>query len=371
MTEARVADAEGLVELARNKSQKSRSALVAAIGDLYSGESQILTAQDRALMADIMRRLINDVEMSVRRTLSEILADRSDAPRDLVVTLANDEIEVAHPVLVKSEILRDEELIEIIQHRAMEHQVAIAMRQTVSEPVSDALVETNNEKVIDTLLFNQGAAISIEGMDRLVEQSRTVSSYQTALVQRQDLPPQLAKKLYWWVSAALRKHIVETFDLDSNDLDEALETTVKDVFGETSDSPPQQDRHGELTSTERLDDGRGLIELMQKGDILEFVNKFSSLSGLRLGLVRRFLFEEGGEGLAIVCKAIGLEKNIFLSIFLQFRSGRVGDKQVKSDELSQTVSFFNRIDQKSAKALLQRWKRDPDYLNALRMIEQI
>ena len=151
---------ESLVKLARDKSRQSRSVLVVAINDLYSDEEQLLSDQDRAIMFDIIRRLIHEVEKSVRRTLAERLAERADVPEDLVLTLANDEIEVAHPILVNSEVLRDLELIEIVQHRTMEHQIAIAMRPKVSEQVSDALVETTNEKVITTLLSNQNAIIS-------------------------------------------------------------------------------------------------------------------------------------------------------------------------------------------------------------------
>lgn len=96
----------------------------------------------------------------MRRTLAEKLAGWPDAPEDLVLTLANDEIKVAHPILVNSEVLKDPDLIEIVQHRTIEHWAAIAMRPKVSEQVSDALVETKNETVITTLLSKQNAMIS-------------------------------------------------------------------------------------------------------------------------------------------------------------------------------------------------------------------
>lgn len=353
------------MRLARDKSRKGRSALVVALNDLYSGDGQILSDQDRAMMAGIMRQLINDVELSVRRSLADHLAGDPNTPRDLVLALANDEIEVAHPILANSEVLRDEELIEIIQYRAMEHQVAIAARPTVSEPVSDALVETRNENVIETLLDNRGAAISSDTMDRLVDQSRTVTRFQKPLVLRHDLSPQLAKKLYWGVSAALRKHIVENFDIDANDLDEAFEISVKGMMGEKTD-PVTRGRG----MAESADDGHGFVSLLRKGGVLRFVDKLAEATGLRVGLVRRLLFEEGGEGLAIACKAIGIGKDSFLNIFLQFRSGRIGDKRVAPDEVSKAASFYHHLDLKSAQAMLRRWQRDPDYLNALRLIEQ-
>ncbi len=161
-----------LIDLAHDKSKQGRAALVSAITQLYDGQGQGLTAQNREIITDIIVRLIKEVEASVRRSLADHFAERSDAPEDLVIALANDDIEVAHPILLKSEVLHDAELIEIVQHRTMEHQVVIAMRPLVSERVSDALVKTRNDKVVTTLLENEGARISETTMEHLVEASR-------------------------------------------------------------------------------------------------------------------------------------------------------------------------------------------------------
>jgi uncharacterized protein (DUF2336 family) len=361
---------EELVRLARDKSQKSRSILVAAINDLYSDEEELLTEQDRAIMVDIIRQLIHEVEASVRCTLARRLAERADAPEDLVLTLANDEIEVAHPILIRSEVLKDPELIEIVQHRTMEHQVAIATRPKISERVSDALVETDNEEVITALLSNSSASISDSTMGHLVEQSGGITGYQEPLVRRHDLSTEMAKKLYWAVSAALRTHIVANYDLDPADIDEDMEAAVNDAMGKKASPGAQQDATRESTAHISEHDLQVLRGLLRKGEISMFLDKFTSLSKLRLTLVRRLLFEPGGEGLAIACKGIGLDKATFVSIFIRFRQGRLGDKEVEAEELSRALSFFNQTSLEAARALMRRWQRDPDYLNALRQVER-
>ncbi|MCH8035609.1 MAG: DUF2336 domain-containing protein [Proteobacteria bacterium] len=370
MTSARVQELKSLVDLARDKSKQSRSILVAAINDLYSDEEQLLSDRDRAIMLDIIRRLIHEVETSVRRSLAEHLATRADAPADLIATLANDEIEVAHPILVKSDVLKDPELIEIVQHRTMEHQVAIAVRASISERLSDALVETDNEKVVTTLLSNQGAAISDGTMNHLVEKSTEVSGYQGPLVHRSDLSPELVKKLYWGVSAALRQYIVENFELDPTDIDETIEITVKKALGEKIAGPDRANGMREPDAQADEDDANILMGLLRKGEISMFLDKFTALTRLRLALVRRLLFEPGGEGLAIACKAIGIDKSTFVTIFLRFRQGRLGHKEVEDQELSRSLSFFDETSAVAARAILRRWQRDPDYLNALRLLEQ-
>ena len=82
-------------------------------------------------MTEILRQLIHDVEMSVRLALSERLAAEDSAPKDLIQILANAEIEVAYPILKDSSVLQDIDLIEIIQHRTMNHQLAVAMRDSL------------------------------------------------------------------------------------------------------------------------------------------------------------------------------------------------------------------------------------------------
>lgn len=370
MTSARVQELKSLVDLARDKSKQSRSTLVAAINDLYSDEEQLLSDRDRAIMLDIIRQLIHEVETSVRRSLAEHLATRADAPADLIATLANDEIEVAHPILVKSDVLKDPELIEIVQHRTMEHQVAIAVRASISERLSDALVETDNEKVVTTLLSNQGAAISDGTMNHLVEKSTEVPGYQGPLVHRSDLSPELVKKLYWGVSAALRQYIVENFELDPTDIDETIEITVKKALGEKIAGPDRANGMREPDAQADEDDANILMGLLRKGEISMFLDKFTALTRLRLALVRRLLFEPGGEGLAIACKAIGIDKSTFVTIFLRFRQGRLGYKEVEDQELSRSLSFFDETSAVAARAILRRWQRDPDYLNALRLLEQ-
>jgi hypothetical protein len=224
--------------------------------------------------------------------------------------------------------------------------------------------------VITTLLSNEGALISNTTMGHLVEQSGRVIGYQKPLVRRHDLSNELAKKLYWAVSAALRSHIVANFDLDPSYIDDDMEAAVNDVMG--NETNPVREQSARSNATEQIceQDLQVLIGLLRKGEIPMFLDKFTSLTKLRLTLVRRLLFEPGGEGLAIACKGTGLDKATFVSIFIRFRQGRLGDKEVEAEELSRALSFYNQTSPDAARMLMRRWQRDPDYLNALRQVEQ-
>lgn len=370
---------QDLLDLARDKSASGKSQLVQVVGDLFFEEERVLNERERTLMTDILRQLIQDVEVSVRKALADRMAEESGAPSVLINILANDELDVAHNILLNSEVLQDLELIEIIQHQTFEYQLTIAMRNKVSEAVSEALVETGNTKVIKTLIENETAQISDDTIETLVNASKTEEPFQEPLLNRPDLSPHLAKRMYWWVSAALRKHIVEEYQIDPTELDQKIESTIKDLLGE----PEADGSHGEIDTrslqqashlAQKLADKQAitpqvLLQTLRKGEVRMFEGMFAQLTGLRPNLVRRIVFEPGGEGLAIACKAIGMLKPDFGSLFLLSRSARPGDKVVDPSEVSRVMTFFDRLRQDTAEKVVGRWKLDPNYLFALKQVE--
>lgn len=382
MTTTPDVEMQELLDLARDKSVNGRTRLVQVVGDLFFEEKSVTNERERALMTQILQQLIHDVEQSVRKALADRLAVEGDAPSELVRILANDEIDVAHKILRSSAVLQDLELIEIIQHRTFEHQLTIAMRNDVSEAVSDALVETGNSKVIQTLIENDTATISENTLEYLVNESKTREPYQKSLLDRPDFSPHLAKRMYWWVSAALRKHIVEEYKIDPTELDQKIESTIKDLLGEPQEHIAEEEigSEGEIIDTSSMDLARKLadtnaitpqllLQTLRKGEVRMFEGMFAQLTGLRTNLIRRLVYEPGGEGLAIACKSAELTKPDFGSLFLLSRAARPGDKTVDPNEVARVMKFFDRLRLDTAKKVVDRWKLDPDYLFAIQQVE--
>ena len=189
----------------------------------------------------------------------------------------------------------------------MEHQLAIAVRKTVSEPVSDALIETGQEDVVQRLLENQGASMSDSAMEYLVEQSQRVDRYQNPLLRRRELNPDLARRMYWWVSAAIRQHILERFEIDPDTLDEAMDGSTRqllngagDVAGPCGPMAPRK-LAAQMNETAKLTP-RDILQVLRQGEISFFEAMFTRLTGLRVTVVRRILYEPGGEALIILCQ---------------------------------------------------------------------
>jgi uncharacterized protein (DUF2336 family) len=366
-------DLKQLFDLARDKTAAGRTILAKVVSDLFFSRETTVTDRERALMTDILRHLILEAEIELRRKLAERLSTISDAPRELLVTLANDEIEVAHPILINSTLLCDEELIEIIRHRTIEHQLAIAARKTVSESVSDALIEVGQEDVVERLLENERANISQAAMAYLVEESRRVDRYQNPLVRRRELSPALARRMYWWISAALRTHIIERFDIDPADLDEAMEQSTRNlVDGEAQ--PDQTGPEAAKTLAEMMNGATPLppsymLQALRQGEISFIAAMLAKRTGLRMMLLRRLLYEPGGECLAILCRWAEFSPAEFTELLRLTRDVRpVLNGPAATDE-ERLANIYLTIKPEAADKIVKTWCRDPEYLRAIHALK--
>lgn len=360
---------EALFALARDKTEDGRKALVEAIGSLSVSEGSPLTDRERGLMFDILGHLVHETEMSVRRTVSACLAEIPDAPRDLIRLLANDDIEIAYPVLTNSGVLQDDDLIEVIRHRTQEHQLAVTIRSNITESVSDALVETGNENVIRSLLKNTDAKISRSTMEYLVEQSKRIDSFQEPILHRRDLDPELVRNMFTWVSSALRQYIVDDWDLDAGTVDSLLErATAREVQAAAYDAR-------ELSKSQQLTEnleGIGkmtpemMLGVLREGEVALFIAMFTKFTALDETFVRRMLFEHGGNALAITCKAAGIGKAIFASIFALTRSRKGTDEEALRKETQQCLAIYNKTSRDKALETVRRWQSNNAAMSALK-----
>lgn len=363
-------NADDLLSLARQKSAESRARLTEIIIDLFDNRESVLNERQRTLMFGILQSIVDEIEASIRQAVAGRLALFDDVPRDLIIRLANDEIRIAYPILKESGLLRDSDLIEVIKHRTEEHMLAITLRSNVSESVSEALVETGRQPVIISLLKNPNADISTQTMEYLVEQSKRVDSFQEPILTRSELAPGLAKKMFLWVSAALRQHIVQEFELDQATVDELLEEITEREVSSDDQSPRKKvELLADALKSEGLVTVEMLLTALREGEIPLFVALFAKVTKLREHLVQRLLFEPGGEGMAIACRGIGMSVDEFKRIYISSHAARAGQPSDIETQLPKLLAFFSDTPRKAAIDVLKLWHRGSDYLGALRELE--
>jgi hypothetical protein len=100
-----------------------------------------------------------------------------------------------------------------------------------------------------------------------------------------------------------------------------------------------------------------------------FEAMFAEACELRLGLVHRLLYEIGGNGIAVIARALRLTREEFATIYLLTRRARPGLGGGAVD-LGRALGFYDKVNTEAAMKVLERWRRDPQYLYAIKTIEQ-
>jgi len=366
-------DIAQLLELARESRSGDRERLLESLGQLFVSEAGRLSDRERALVGDILCKLIADVEVAVRRRLAERLAAVEALPREVVDRLLDDSIEVARPILLRSRVLQDPDLIEIVRWRSQEHRLAVAMREGLSEAVGDALIERGEEDVIAALVENPDSSLSRAAVEHLVEESRRIDRFQEPLLRRAELPPELAHRMFWWVSAALRQHILERWSGSAHLLDRHLEAATQGLLADAG--PPAAstaERLAEALSQQGRLDARFLLQSLRQGRVAAFIAGLAQLAEVDQRTARSIVFSADGDALAVACRAIDVDRNTFATIYMLTRSARDGAAAgaLKPDALARRLSFYDSISRESARVALRYWRRDSAYLSAIREIEE-
>jgi len=303
-----------LEALAENRAGFARSALFDRVARLlFEGEGE-LSPEVHTLIDQILTGLIDHVERDVRQKMSARIATLTTAPRALATLLANDEIEIARPILHHSPVLTQNDLLDVIGARTADHREAIARRVKVPADVSAALAAAKEPKVVEALLANLGAVIPRAVFGDLVALSEAVESIRKPLVARRDMPKDLAHRMFWFVSAALRQTILERFVVDAKELD----TVLAEMLVEQAETPvwaAMRRTTGEVNA---------LVAKIQAGDVAGFTTTLAQLIGVDVAVAAKIVADKGGEALAIACKALGVDRSQFTTIFLQLDYKRFG-----------------------------------------------
>lgn len=354
-----------LLHLAYAKRANGRSLLFNTITDLLERRDSELSKIELSLMSEILEKLLNNVEMSVRRKLADRLALNKDAPVDLIILLANDQIEVATPVLLLSKLLSDKELIKVIRHKTAQHQLSIASRKKLSSGVCRELITMGNSKTLVMLLNNHDADIDEESLLILIEKSKNNISIQPPLIERPDLPKEMATRMYQWVSLSLRQSILTKLNLSETDVNELLRKTVDEVAKGEVDQITRE-RSEVLLVNKLYKAGKlqpsFLMKCLNQGHSTMFEIAFSRLISVPLKSMRSFLYDRGAETLAVSCCAAGIDQSVFLTIYGLTRSIKKDDTKLSDEEIANAFDYFKHLDKKRAQTTLQKWVAETSHM---------
>lgn len=350
-----------LMVLAHNSSKEARAELFDGITDLIEAQHQQISVTEIDLMMDILSKIITDIEIDIRKKLSLKLADRSDIPAELIILLANDEIEVANPILIQNTLLTDKDLIKIIQRKSRQHQLSIASRKMLSADVCRELVSTDDDNVIITLLTNQEAKIDNDTIEEIVKKAKVREVLQPPLIRREDLPKDIAARMYSWISMSLKSELLKIHNFDADELEAQLEESISELQEEDELSSPNVDPEVALISKLKKADKLHISFLMKslrQGNTRLFELAFAEILNIPDEIMCNILYERGPAALAIACCAARIDKSVFLTIFRLTREAKMMDTELSKEEIKHTYNQFVNTNEQRAKLILHKWVED-------------
>lgn len=366
-------DMPSLIAMAREGTERSRQILAENVLDLVITQEGRLSDRERALMDQVLTRLVQDMELQVRQQMSAKLALSPNAPDGLLEMLARDDISVARPILQHSQLLQDTTLIEIVRLRTHEHQLCIAMRETVSTAVGDAIIDhAADPDVVEALIRNPNASLSSAAMAYVVAESRRFDQFQEPLLSRADLPATLANQMFWWVSAHLRQKILSEFPIAEYELDPLLESATKDTLDAAEAERPSAVSSAAATLVSTLQEENLLtveiiIDMLRKQRIPAFCAGISNLARISFVTVNRIVLDKDITPFAVLCKALRFSEAHFSTMALLLLHTHNNSRQ-SAAELRGVLEIFREISSDQAQLTLNYWHSDSELQKAARKI---
>lgn len=312
-----------LVRLAHQTSTEGRAQLYLTIAGLM--QSREFTAGEQELLNTIMVQLSRQVEMEVRLALAERMAEQNNAPHDLILILANDRIEVAAPILERSMLLSQDDLVDIINASSPPHQEHIADRDDVTPVVAASLAESSAISVLIRLVRNQRARIAAETLERLAERSRESVELQRGVLTRPEMFADLAERMCAFVSEALHGFIVERFQIDPVAIRKGLEMAAATAHARLTNANGPERLVAKLHAAGQLKPGFA-VKALSQGQLDLFEHAVAKMVGVPVEGVSRMLKSGDAKVLALVCQAVGIDRSAFATLFSQAETlrGRSG-----------------------------------------------
>jgi uncharacterized protein (DUF2336 family) len=344
-----------LEDAVRRGSQEKRVRTLKRVTDLFLGDNERLNEDQIQVFDEVLGHLMKRMEAEALIELSERLAPINNAPIKVVNTLArDDEIAIAGPVLSLSDRLTTPDLIEIAVEKGKSHLLAISRRSSLSETLTDALIERGDREVINNLAENAGARFSEKAYASLVEQSEADETLLEKLGLRLDIPLHIFRRLLQRVSEAVRTRLLALATPEKrDDIREILASISKEVVvdEELDRDFSAAQRHVQLMHENGELDQLALLEFAKARQYAATVTALATLCSTPIDMIKQMIDDGRNEPLLVPCKAAGLSWATLRALLQDDLLGR----KASEDDLTKLKSDYIKLSPSTARKLLEFW----------------
>jgi uncharacterized protein (DUF2336 family) len=336
-----------------SRSTKRQLRALTRITDLFVAGSGRYSNQQIELFDGVFKALVSVIELKTRAKLARQVATNPNAPATLVRAFAfDDAITVAAPVLTQSTALSESDLVVSARTQSQGHLYAIAQRRTISEAITEILIERGEPIVVHTVAKNEGARFSDDSFRELVE--RSVDDTQLALHvgTRCDIPRHHFLKLLETASAAVCNKMVAANPQFADAVQGAVTEVVDDINLEVRNK--SRDHAKEKRKVRRRKYWKELGEAdVHAADRTQNFEKavmaLSVLAGCPIEMAERAVLNENPGVVQVVAKAAGCSWATVKSLLLM----TAADRRMSRVDLDRVRENYERLETRTAKRVLE------------------
>jgi uncharacterized protein (DUF2336 family) len=337
-------------------SSQQRAQMLMQVAELFIRDSARYSDDEISLFDDIITRLTAEIEVSVRSLLAQRLAPLAKAPANIMRMLASDDdIKVASPVLTQSECIDEAILVQSARSKSQEHLLAISRRRTLSEIVTDVLVERGNKQVALSTAKNRGAKFSEAGFYRLVKRSDGDDALAVCVGSRPDIPRPLLLTLLTTASELARSKLIAENPNIRYAIQHAVET-VTDGLRDNVCAEPVNYAAARALVQSLVDSGQlgdaTIRKFAEDGKSDVITAALAHMCAVPVDVVEQAMLHDKPETILILAKAAKLSW-ITAKALLSFC---VRQRRISSIENDQCLASFERLNFATAQKIVDFYK---------------
>lgn len=313
-------------EKLRTSDPQKRQSTLRALTDLFLTAAPQLDEKGVEVFDNVFDAALEEPGLDVLADVSTRMAPVPNAPTRLIRRLANDaEIAVAGPVLSQSPRLTEADLCDIARVRGNAHLLAISTRPNLTSPVTDILIDRGDNDVARTVAGNETAALSEQGITRLLQRAEGEEAIGASVYARPDLPSDAIKN-------ALNRAAV--FTAETGDRIAAAQRLVITLKQSNA-----------LTETQ-------IVTFATEKQYEEVISAVSLLSNLRFHYLENMMHGQRLGGLTLVCKSLGFSMTTMTALW-KLAAVRNG---ATTEEVQNARREFLAISKEVAQRVVRFWQ---------------
>ncbi|ESQ86040.1 hypothetical protein AEAC466_02310 [Asticcacaulis sp. AC466] len=344
---------------------QARHILLKRLADVVCLPESRVNAFERAVTADLLVEMLRESALPDRIRVAKRLTILAEVPNSLIRTLITDDVDVARPLIEDCESLTDADLHYCARLGTHHHHMLLAGRKDLPGLLCEFLVDTEDVRVVEALLKNQRARITQPALEATVAMSQTHVQFIPLILKRVELRPSSAYVLFWWADTETRRQILTRFGVNRDIMQDMAGDVFAMMAAEKWQDPlarkalqfiERRQRNREaLERSEYTSLEAAIADAARNGMTRHMAEEISYMCGIKPATGAKLMRDQGGEGLAVLCKATGLSKKALRALWKALRRPLRTEQGEMHPHLAEVLITYDILAVDRAQTVLRYW----------------